>query len=484
MKNKLKITEEHWKRLSKGLRADKQEQMGGAYLGFYRTDETNVYTVLDSWIHDPSDYSFQNIGGVGIHADANARVFGKAIKLQAAGILDAHSHPGKAFISHTDDHGHQNEGGTLERLRKTRLALNLGILIRMVVGASPNNIYADVALPEKGFEPIHLIEVHKSSGRIDIVPVNSPFEEYVPETEFLERHSRTLEFIESYKAQKLEDLEITVLGTGGTGSAFINLAKFHCRKLNLCDADRLEKSNCNRFFGAVNEDVGDLKVNAIRRDLLRFRPNMEIRAIPRFFPENETLEVAKNSDLIVVSPDNDWTRYHAFEFGLRYGIPIIELGSGVSLHNGKLERMQAQVRLQIPGAPCGLCLGLPDDNLEDPWLADYKHRVGYVEDKNTGHAQSPASVATLNMAVANMGMVLARRYFCHELGMERGLPHYLVWDEISLRVFDLTSQFPHRKSCPLCGENRISSSYWMRGDTLPTWMELMDPPGECLQQAV
>jgi hypothetical protein len=157
---------------------------------------------------------------------------------------------------------------------------------------------------------------------------------------------------------------------------------------------------------------------------------------------------------------------------MRYGIPVLELGSGVLLRRGVLDAMQSHVRLQLPGGPCGHCLGVPMVGLEDPWLGEFKDQVGYVEDQDGDIVESPGAVATLNAMAAGMAAVIVRRFFCQELGDTEPLPRHLVWDEAAMRVYDLSDSFPAKADCPFCGEGR-ADGVWMRGDTLAP--ELLAP---------
>ncbi len=84
-------------------------------------------------------------------------------------------------------------------------------------------------------------------------------------------------YLSAEQRRRLADARVGIAGAGGLGSnvAFM-LARSGVRRLTLVDQDVVDASNLNRqaFFP---EDVGQPKVEALARHLLRLEPELELR---------------------------------------------------------------------------------------------------------------------------------------------------------------------------------------------------------------
>ncbi len=78
------------------------------------------------------------------------------------------------------------------------------------------------------------------------------------------------------RLKKIQVARIGIAGLGGLGSnCACALARSGFRKFTLCDFDKVECANLNRQFYFLDQ-VGSLKTEALKSNLLRINPDLEI----------------------------------------------------------------------------------------------------------------------------------------------------------------------------------------------------------------
>ena len=78
------------------------------------------------------------------------------------------------------------------------------------------------------------------------------------------------------KLKKIQSVRVGIAGLGGLGSnCACNLVRSGFRKFVLGDFDKVELSNLNRQFYFLDQ-VGSLKTKALKENLLRINPDLEI----------------------------------------------------------------------------------------------------------------------------------------------------------------------------------------------------------------
>jgi sulfur carrier protein ThiS adenylyltransferase len=77
---------------------------------------------------------------------------------------------------------------------------------------------------------------------------------------------------------KIRHVHVGIAGAGGLGSnCAFNLVRCGFNKITVCDFDRVETSNLNRQF-YFSDQIGISKVEALKSNLLRINPDVEITA--------------------------------------------------------------------------------------------------------------------------------------------------------------------------------------------------------------
>jgi adenylyltransferase/sulfurtransferase len=128
----------------------------------------------------------------------------------------------------------------------------------------------------------------------------------------MQRHARHLVLpqVGVEGQEKLAKAKVFVVGAGGLGSpALLYLAAAGIGTIGIIDDDRVDISNLQRQVLHRTEDIGRLKVESAKEQLLALDPNLTIiEHKERLNPEN-ALELFTGWDIVVDGTDNIPTRY-------------------------------------------------------------------------------------------------------------------------------------------------------------------------------
>lgn len=101
-----------------------------------------------------------------------------------------------------------------------------------------------------------------------------------------ERLSRSRLLLGDKVMERLSQTRVIIFGVGGVGSwAAEALVRTGLTYLTIVDGDSVAPSNINRQRPATVNTVGELKVDALKRQLLLVNPDAQITAIPRLYTE-------------------------------------------------------------------------------------------------------------------------------------------------------------------------------------------------------
>ncbi|MBQ6680365.1 MAG: ThiF family adenylyltransferase [Lachnospiraceae bacterium] len=145
-----------------------------------------------------------------------------------------------------------------------------------------------------------------------------------------------------------------ILGCGSVGSLVaMELARSGVGHFVLCDADTLEYHNLCRHQCGI-EDVGDLKVNALKRKLMNINPSVEVRTFGGIIQNinKEILdEVCRPGETIFVGcADNRTADVYSNKVAVYYGAAFLSIGFWERAYAG-------EIFYHIPnrGMPCYEC---------------------------------------------------------------------------------------------------------------------------------
>lgn len=259
---------------------------------------------------------------------------------------------------------------------------------------------------------------------------------------------------------------IGLVAVGGIGMILLELLLHLApQELIIADFDRVAVSNLNRLLGATPKDAQDaiFKTELAARLIQSYNPSQEFQIVQGNFLDRETQEQFKECDVLFVSVDNVPCHLAGHVFGLAHGIPVYDLGTGVSVKDGRLNQAGSQViRVDPSSGFCPVCAGIYDLKDPMPELMDDDERARQQVHLYVSGADIPQpQVYALNMMVASWAVWMYMR----DLAGER-----LPFDGIAIDAKDFeTNTWIERRftpnHCPICGPDGLA----LAGD----WCELL-----------
>lgn len=244
---------------------------------------------------------------------------------------------------------------------------------------------------------MHLIPLESDAGP-DRNPERRPRDEH-RET----RWSRTMGALGADNYRRLTELRIGLIGCGRSGSlAAWNLAaRLGVRRLVLVDPDAVELHNAGEGEFSPTE-VGELKVEALRRRILREQPDAEIVAIHETAAHYQAIEALKRCDVLFSAPDQPAARLAAGALAAAYARPLLDLGTRV--HREGETAMGADIRLIGPER-CLLCFGGVNQEQLGQRLLESPDAEAEYRERRDWRAERPGSLRSLN----ELGLAAAQR---------------------------------------------------------------------------
>ncbi len=126
----------------------------------------------------------------------------------------------------------------------------------------------------------------------------------------------------------IKDKVIGIAGAGGLGSNIaVALVRTGLTKIIIADFDRVEFSNLNRQYYFYSH-VGEYKVDALKEQLERINPFVEITTSKKFLDRTNFSEIFKNCDIVVEAFDNAESKSEIIDHFISKGKTIF---SGVGM---------------------------------------------------------------------------------------------------------------------------------------------------------
>lgn len=110
--------------------------------------------------------------------------------------------------------------------------------------------------------------------------------------------------------QRLSDARVLVIGAGGLGCPIIQyLVAAGVGHIGIADHDRVSLSNLHRQVLFGDDDIGQLKVEVIRKKMMALNPDININIWPEAWTPPHCLDHFPSYDVVVDATDNFATRY-------------------------------------------------------------------------------------------------------------------------------------------------------------------------------
>jgi hypothetical protein len=353
---------------------------------------------------EPDDFDIQNGGYLHVSEAAARRITTYTLE-EPYSLIEIHSHPfahdhvGFSSI----DTGHAMPRFAWFAERKPR---DFHHLMLVFGHDSADGLIFD--RDSKAMHPISGVTVLSSPvRRFPITPeVSQNFGDAGVYTERLSRQA--LAFGAEGQA-RVARTRVGIVGLGGIGSAIAQqLALLGVRDFVLLDADVLELTNLNRFFGGTHEDAvaGRPKVEIAARVIRGIDPEAKIETIAAHFPTPEAVTALKQVDVLFSCTDTHGSRMLLNAFAVQYMLPYIDLGVGIMTDDrGAITEAGGQFRVMLPDGFCLECIRAIDAMQAQSDLFSTEQRQlhqerGYLPNEDI-HAPS---VVFLNGTLASMAV--------------------------------------------------------------------------------
>lgn len=447
----------------------KREHLVYSFGGVSDYKETQEFVLRDQRIFSSSEYLHRSAGGVLLDHESLWEVWSTAKDYHV--LASSHTHMGSAFFSSIDN---------TQDYRVVQNVLDFSPhYLRLVSGC--DGIVAEVfSRDNPSWRPLDGIKVVSPSGIQFLSPKNAANQLW-PSTVDEKTHDRTLRLGPGARTalETLHNAVLGIVGAGGGSSILVQMLKcYQPRKIILVDPDLLEIHNANRFLGYRPGDEGNLKVKVLEREIHAFSPEIEVMCVTEYFPQGDSVEALKEADILLSFPDNNATRYKLALFAVRYHKPVFDAGTLVSYHGKKdPQRITARILAQLPEGPCLKCLRVNGGYSPDIIEQTRKSQASYSDNPEL---QPVPQVVTTNAFAASL---LIRNLMCwlYPKLVER-IPTYLQYDELTPTIEDLSSLFPCKSDCPLCGEAFEAERGW--GDASPVRDLFIQPQESCYENSM
>ena len=152
--------------------------------------------------------------------------------------------------------------------------------------------------------------------------------------------SRTQLLLGKEGISRLQNAKVAIFGIGGVGGfAAEGLARSGVGHLTLVDDDNICLTNVNRQVMATARNVGQDKVDVMKRRIIEINPVAKVDAIRMFYGNDtkDSVDLAQ-FDYIIDAVDTVTAKLLLIEGGLAVGVPVIScMGTGNKLDPTQLE---------------------------------------------------------------------------------------------------------------------------------------------------
>jgi len=160
--------------------------------------------------------------------------------------------------------------------------------------------------------------------------------------------------------QRLRSAAALIVGAGGLGCpAALYLAASGFGRLIIADPDKVDLTNLQRQILYRTDSVGAQKVEAAKKTLAAFNPEVDVQILSKKLQQQELEQVVPNCDVVLDCSDNFATRHAVNRACVKHRKPLV---------SGAAMRFDAQLMvfdLSKPNSPCYSCLFPEDAEVEE-----------------------------------------------------------------------------------------------------------------------
>jgi hypothetical protein len=167
--------------------------------------------------------------------------------------------------------------------------------------------------------------------------------------------------------------------------------------------DKVETSNCGESEFEPSQ-VGQWKVQAWREHAWTMFPEAQIEAVAETVTNRVALDALKGCDVIFSAPDNAGARLAAGAIAAAYGRPLIDVGTAI--HRTGTTRLEADIRLVMPGERCLLDFGSVglDEEAAGLRILESPDEEEWFTALRDWREERPGSLASINATAAAVAL--------------------------------------------------------------------------------
>lgn len=351
---------------------------------------------------DARDYDIQESLTMQVSPIFFNRVISRAERQNLAVIL-CHSHPfAKDHVEYSmsDDYGEQTSAQTLYDCLYQRPMGSILFGKNCVIGR---------IWESPGRAPLPVSQVRILGRHLTFIQTKNPNQD---DTLLDQIYSRQVLAFGKKGQRFLSDLNIGIVGVGGTGSSVAEqLARIGIRKFLLVDHDIFEPSNITRVYGSstadVDSEVQTLKVNIIKNNIKCIRPDANIVVYPMNVIDQRVLKALTDCDVVFSCTDRHAPRAVLNELAYQYFIPVIDMGAGLLSKGGKIVNGSVRVSIVGPDLPCMFCQGfVRSEVITAEMLPESERRKRLREGYIVGLDDSAPSVISFTTLASSLSITL------------------------------------------------------------------------------
>ena len=260
---------------------------------------------------------------------------------------------------------------------------------------------------------------------------------------------RQLRFLGKSRHTQLQGLTVTIVGVGGTGSSVaVQLARMGVKRVRLVDFDTIDASNLSRVYGSTRKDVGNPKVDVVKRHIESFSKT-KVTSLKADVASDDVIGELIESDVLFACTDNLASRAILNDVSLQYCIPLIDVGCRIDLEqNGAINQAIAKVQLVSPDDACMWCTGTLDGKLilQESFTDAEKEKLakeGYYQ-----NVKNQPSIISMTTLAASLGV----QKLLNLLGVFGD--NYASRTQIELKTGFMNEDTPEIKETCVCQKRR------------------------------
>lgn len=203
----------------------------------------------------------------------------------------------------------------------------------------------------------------------------------------------------------LQQMTVSIIGSGGTGSAAaVQLARMGIKRLQLFDYDIITETNVPRVYGSKDSDCGKPKVQVLKDHIESFS-NTKVDAYQVDITKADVLAELLDSNAIFACTDNLTSRSQLNDISINYSIPLIDIGCRIDLNDNKtIDQAIVKVQVVTPDDACLWCTEALNAKIILQESLSEQEKQSLAKEGYYESIENQPSIITLTTRAASMGV--------------------------------------------------------------------------------